>query len=130
MTGLILELDGRAQPLVIPVLAMAGASLDARTADADIALRGLERLESVLLAPLRDAEQAAGLAAPISRTGLDPWHAHVAFVADASVCPVLTLDAAKWHQHERDLDDPLHIIEIADPDEATGDSGTNGDSSE
>jgi len=61
-----------------------------------------------------------GLAAVIARTGLDPWDAHVAAVADASVCPILTLDAGKWRQHSGDLDEPLHIIEIADPDEPAG----------
>jgi hypothetical protein len=39
----------------------------------------------------------------------------VAAVADASVCPILTLDAGKWRQHSGELDEPLHIIEIADP---------------
>src|SRR5205823_3228316 len=46
---------------------------------------------------------------------LDPWDAHVAAVADAAVCPVLTLDAARWREHAADLDEPLHVIEIADP---------------
>jgi hypothetical protein len=41
----------------------------------------------------------------------------VAHVADASVCPILTLAAGKWRQHSADLDEPLHVIEIADPDE-------------
>ncbi|MGZ4435890.1 MAG: hypothetical protein ACXVW7_20055 [Trebonia sp.] len=75
-------------------------------------------------APLRDAEQAARLAAFIARTGLDPWDAHVAAVADASVCPILTLDAGKWRQHSGDLDESLHVIEIADPDDAPGEPGT------
>jgi predicted nucleic acid-binding protein len=108
-----LESDG--QPFVIPALAVAAASLDMRSDDAEAILHGLERLEHALVAPLRDAEQAIDLAAVIARTGLDPWDAHVAAVADASVCPILTLDGAKWWQHAGDLDEPLHIIEIADP---------------
>jgi predicted nucleic acid-binding protein len=126
VTRLVMNLDARGQPLVIPVLAMIGASLDGRSEDGDIALRGLERLGSVLIAPLRDAEQAARLAAIIARTGLDPWDAHVAAVADASVCPILTLDAAKWRQHSADLDESPHIIEIADPDEPPSDPGAPG----
>jgi predicted nucleic acid-binding protein len=118
VTRLILELDARGRPLVLPALAMAAAALDTRSEDADDALRGLERLDNAEVAPLRDAEQAARLAAVIARTDLDPWDAHVAAVADASVCPILTLDAAKWRQHAGDLDDPLHIIEVADPDES------------
>lgn len=126
VTRLVIILDGRGQPLIIPALAITAASLDVRTEDADIAWRGLERLENTLVAPLRDAEQAARLAAIIARTGLDAWDAHVAAVADASVCPVLTLEAGKWRQHSDDLDQPLHIIEIADPDEAPNDSGQGG----
>lgn len=124
VTRLVIILDGRGQPLVIPALAITAASLDVQTEDGDIALRGLERLENTLVAPLRDAEQAATLASVIARTGLEAWDAHVAAIADASICPILTLEASKWRQHSGDLDQPLHIIEIADPDETAGGSGT------
>lgn len=117
VTRLVITLDGRRQPLVIPVLAITAASLDTRTEDGDVALLGLERLENTIIAPLRDAEQAAILAAVIAKTGLEMCDAHVAAVADASVCPVLTMDAPKWREHARDLGEPLHIIEIAHPDE-------------
>ena len=59
----ILGLDASGQPLVIPALAIAGASLDLRSDDTEAILHGLERLESVMIAPLRDAEQAVRLAA-------------------------------------------------------------------
>jgi predicted nucleic acid-binding protein len=116
-------LDASGQPLVIPALAIAGASLDLQSDDTEAILHGLERLGSVMIAPLRDAEQAVRLATVIARTGLDPWAAHVAAVADAAVCPILTLDAARWREHAVDLDEPLHFIEIADPDEAPGGPG-------
>ena len=116
-------LDASGQPLVIPALAIVAASLDLRSDDTEAILHGLERLGSVMIAPLRDAEQAVRLAAVIARTGLDPWDAHVAAVADAAVCPVLTLNAARWREHAADLDEPLHVIEIADPDEAPGGPG-------
>ena len=57
----------------------------------------------------------------IAGIGLDPWDAHVAAVADAAICPIPTLEAAKWRQYAERLDEPLHIIEIADPDEAPED---------
>lgn len=114
---LIQGFDADGQPLVIPALAMTGAALDMRSEDAEALLHGLERLANAQVAPLRDAEQAAALAGVITRTGLDPWDAHVAAVASAAICPVLTLDAAKWRQHSADLDEPLHVIEIADPDD-------------
>ncbi len=117
VTRLVITLDGRGRSLVIPVLAITAAPLDARTEDGDVALLGLERLENTIIAPLRDADQAARLAAVIAKTGLEMCDAHVAAVADASVCPILTLDAPKWREHATDLDEPLHIIEIAHPDE-------------
>ena len=116
-------LDASGQPLVIPALAITGASLDLRSDDTEAILHGLERLGSAMIAPLRDAEQAVRLAAVIARTGLDPWDAHVAAVADAAVCPILTLGAARWREHAADLDEPLHFIEIANPDEGPGGPG-------
>jgi predicted nucleic acid-binding protein len=115
--ALIQELDARGQPLVIPALAVTAASLDARTEDAAWLLEGLELFEGAMIAPLRDAEQALALATVVARTELNPYDAHVAAVADASVCPILTLDAAKWREHASDLDEGLHYVEIADPDD-------------
>ena len=117
----IQRLDGTGQPVVIPVLAITAASVDVRSDEADELLDGLELLGNGGIAPLKGAEQAARLAAVIARTGLDPQDAHVAAVADAAICPILTLDAAKWRQHAEDLGEPLHIIEIADPDKAPED---------
>ena len=112
---LVQELDARGGPLLIPALAVTGALLDIRGDEAAELLEGLEQLGNTMTAALRDAEQAVRLAAVIARTELDPWDAHVAAVADASVCPIITLDASKWRAHARDLDEPLHVIEIADP---------------
>ena len=115
---LVQELDSRVCPLIIPALAITGASLDMRSDEAAELLEGLEQLDGALVAPVQGAEQAVRLAAVIATTGLEPWDAHVAAVADAAVCPILTLDAAKWRQHAGDLDDPLYMIEVADPGEA------------
>ena len=115
--GLIQEYDARGQLLVIPALAIAGASLDTRSEEADELLGGLELLDNVTIAPLRGTEQAARLADIVARTGLDPWDAHAAAVADVGMYPILTLDAAKWRQPSADLEEPLHIVEIADPDD-------------
>lgn len=117
---LIQHLDGRGQPLVIPVLAMTAAALDTHSEDTEAILHGLERLENAMIAPVRDAEQAVHFAEVIARTELDPWDAHVAAVADAAVCPILTLEVEKWRRHAGDLDEPLHFIEVADPDEGPG----------
>ncbi len=112
---LVQELDARGRPLIVPALAVAGASLNGRSDEAAELLEGLERLEGALVAPLRDAEQAISLAEVIARMGLDPWDAHAAAVADVSVCPILTMEAAKWREHEQDLDQRLYFIEVADP---------------
>ena len=74
--------DAAGQPLVLPVLAIAAASLDMRSDDAEALLHGLERLAGAMTAALRDAEQAVRLGEVIARTGLDPFDAHVAAVAD------------------------------------------------
>jgi predicted nucleic acid-binding protein len=123
---LIQDYGADGQPLVVPVLAITAASADMRSEEAADLLEGLELFENNTIAPLQGAEQAVRLAEVIARTELDPWDAHVAAVADASVCPILTLDAAKWRRHSGDLDDPLHIIEIAEPDEPPGDPGAPG----
>jgi predicted nucleic acid-binding protein len=118
--GLIQGFDSRSQTMVVPALAGAGASLDARSDEADELLAGLELLASATPAPLSGAEQAARLADVIVRTGLDPWDAHAAAIANVAICPILTLNAAKWQQPSADFDEPLHIVEIADP----GDAGS------
>ena len=109
------ELGARGRPLVVPALAVTGASLDMRGEEAAELLEGTGRLGNAMTAGVRDAGQAVALAGVIAKTGLDPWDAHTAAVADGSVCPILTLDAAKWEEHAHDLDEPLHIVEIADP---------------
>ena len=113
--GLIQGYDARGQALVAPALALTGALLDARTEEAGDLLAGLELLDSVTIAPLCGAEQAARLAAIIARTGLGPWDAHAAAVADAAACPVLTLDVTRWQRPAASFDEPLNIIELADP---------------
>jgi hypothetical protein len=115
--GLIQGYDARNQPMVVPVLAVAGASLDARSEEADDLLAGLELLGNVTVAPLTGAEQAARLAEVVARTELDPWDAHPAAIADVAICPILTLNAAKWREPAAGLDEPPHIVEIADPGE-------------
>lgn len=115
---LLQELDSRGRPLILPVLAVTGASLDMRGEEASELLEGAGRLGNAITAPVRDAAQALALAGVIAKTGLDPWDAHTAAVADASVCAILTRDGAKWRRHAHDLDEQLHFIEIAEPDEA------------
>jgi len=43
----------------------------------------------------------------------------VAYVADVSVCRILTMDAAKWREHAEKLDKPLHFVEYGEPDDDT-----------
>jgi predicted nucleic acid-binding protein len=115
--GLIQGYDSRNQPMVIPALVIAGASLDAHSEEADDLLAGLELLDNVTVAPLNGAEQAVRLAEVVARTGLDPWDVHAAAIADVAICPILTLNGVKWREHIADLDESLHIVEISDPGE-------------
>ena len=85
--ALVQEYDARGKPIVIPALAIAGVSIDIRNEEGDDLLAGLELLEVVTVAPLSGAEQAVRLADLVARTGVDPWTAHVAAIADVAICP-------------------------------------------
>jgi predicted nucleic acid-binding protein len=120
ITSLILSYDDAGQPMVIPVLAMTAAALDMPTGSTALVLRGLQKQGKVIVAPLQGADQAAVLAGIIAKTGLDHGDAQVAAVALVGTYPILTLDAAKWQRCMADLDEHLHIVEIADPEDGTG----------
>jgi hypothetical protein len=115
--GMVLRYDAIGQPMVLPTLAITNAVLDTHTEEANDLLHGIASLQQSMVAPLLDAKQAARLATVIALTGLEVWEAHVAMVADASICRVLTYDAPKWAEPSRALEHRLHIVEIADPDE-------------
>ncbi|WP_329087434.1 hypothetical protein [Streptosporangium sp. NBC_01469] len=118
LIGFLQDFDRAGQSLVIPSLTAAGALLDSQgLPDAQALFTGLAAFERTTVAPLDGIHQAAKLADIMSATGLNAWDAHVAAIADVTVCPILTLDASKWVQPSRALDNPLHIIEIADPDQ-------------
>ncbi|OPG12497.1 hypothetical protein [Microbispora sp. GKU 823] len=118
LIGLLQDFDRARQPLIVPALAAAGALLDGRgTPDAQALLAGLAAFEHAIVAPLDGIAQSAKLVDTMSITGLDIYDAHAAAIADVSVCPILTLDSDKWQQPSHALDSPLHVIEIADPDE-------------
>lgn len=79
-------------------------------------LRGLPELDHAISAPVSDVTQALRLVEIAEKTGLEVCAAHVAAVADASVCPILTVDGDRWHRASASLPDPLYVIEIAEPD--------------
>ncbi|MFB9253904.1 hypothetical protein ACFFWE_37235 [Sphaerisporangium melleum] len=115
LINIVRRFDAEKQPMVIPALAIVGASLDSRSSEAADALYGMALLESVEIAPLAGPKQGIALAEVIARTDLEPWDAHVAAVAIAAICPILTLKAARWEEPARSLGEPLYICEIADP---------------
>jgi hypothetical protein len=118
LIGLLQDFDRAGQSLVIPALAAAGALLDGRgSPEAQSLLAGLAAFEHAVVAPLDGISQAAKLASMMAVTGLGVHDAHAAAIADVAICPILTLQAGKWQQSSRALDNPLHVIEIADPDE-------------
>uniref|UniRef100_UPI003F49A784 hypothetical protein n=1 Tax=Nonomuraea sp. CA-252377 TaxID=3240003 RepID=UPI003F49A784 len=117
LIGLVQDYDRIGQPLVISVLAAAGALFDVTGEEASALLSGLTAFEHVQVAALDGVEQAGLLAQMVQRTGLNPWDGHVAALAFMATCPILTLDRSRWEQPARALDDPLYFIEIADPGE-------------
>jgi hypothetical protein len=118
LIGLLQGFDQAGQPLVVPVLAAAGALVDNCGApDAQALLSGLAAFGGTIVAPLDGIAQAAKLIDMMSTTGLDVYDAHAAAIADVSICPILTLHAHKWRERSSALDNPLHVIEISDPDD-------------
>ncbi|WP_219464983.1 hypothetical protein [Nonomuraea rhizosphaerae] len=109
------DYDRIGQPFVIPAPAAAGALLDAKDSEASSLLSGLGAFNHAQVAGVDSVEQAEFLVEMITRTGLDPWRAHVAALADLATCPILTLDPAQWTEPSRALERPLHVIGIIDP---------------
>ncbi|GAA4600023.1 hypothetical protein GCM10023194_81080 [Planotetraspora phitsanulokensis] len=113
--SLIQGFDADGQPMVVSALAITAALMDARNEEAADAMHGLAAMENVTVAPLKDAEQAENLALVAVVTGLDVVEAHTAAIADVSVCPILTLNAARWEEPSAALEERLFTIEIAEP---------------
>ncbi|GAA0986451.1 hypothetical protein GCM10009555_063940 [Acrocarpospora macrocephala] len=112
---LVQRYDSLGQNLIAPSLAIAGVATALHgIQEAQDLLAGMARMDAVTVAQLHGVEQAFALVRVMNRTGLDPWDGHVAAIADASICPILTINPAKWSGPSRALDDPLHIIEITD----------------
>lgn len=117
LIALIQHYDAAGQPMVVPALAVTGAYASARTSEAADLLDGIVRMEHAEFAPLGSPQQAIELVEMNATTGLDLSASHVAQVANAATCPILTLDAERWARPSAALDDPLYVIEIADPEE-------------
>lgn len=112
---LLQSLDRQGQQVAVPVLAITGAFLGAPgREDRDLLDDALERFGIIIIAPLRDKAQAIDLARAIGRAGLDPWDAHVAAVARASGCRILTVNGPKWREHEHDLGKRLEFVQVED----------------
>lgn len=102
--------------MIVSTLAITVTLIRACNEEAADAMHGLAAMEHVMVAPLKDAEQAESLALTAVATGLDVCEAHTAAIADVSVCPILTFNAVRWNEASRLLDNHLFTIEIADPD--------------
>ncbi|NJP98890.1 hypothetical protein HCN51_57350 [Nonomuraea sp. FMUSA5-5] len=109
--------DEQGQPMVMSVVAVAAAARDSGSKDATDLLLGIATMEQITVAGLREPEHGIALGSVLARTGLDWGDAHVAVLADTSVCPILTLDGSHWAPAVRGFDEPLHVIEIAEPPE-------------
>jgi hypothetical protein len=107
--------DEQGQPMVMSVVAVAAAARDAGSKDSTDLLLGIATMDQITVAGLREPEHGIILASVLGRTDLDWGDAHVAALADTSVCPILTLDGSRWAAAIRAFDDPPHVIEISDP---------------
>lgn len=112
---LLQMMDVTGQPLVIPALAVMGASLAEPGGGAGVLLADLEKFGLAMAATVQGTREALALAALVTSGGLDPWDAHAALVASRPGRRILTLDAAKWRSHRHDLGEPVEFTEIANP---------------
>ncbi|WP_220448431.1 hypothetical protein [Nonomuraea diastatica] len=109
--------DEQGQAMVMSVVAVASAARDSGSKDAADLLLGIATMDQITVAGLREPEHGIMLASVLNRTGLDWGDAHVAALADTSVCPILTLEGPHWAAAIRAFEEPLHIIQISDPPE-------------
>ena len=66
------------------------------------------------VASLDGPEESIALADMTSRTGLDVWDAQAATEALARIGAILTLDASRWEEPQRHIEEHLQVIEISD----------------
>ncbi|MFC7644769.1 hypothetical protein ACFQX6_31815 [Streptosporangium lutulentum] len=100
--------------MVIPALAITGATLGNKSPEAADALRGLALMEGVTVVPLDGPEESIALADMISATRLAAWDAHAATEALSLIGAILTMDASRWEDPQRQLEEHLQVIEISD----------------
>ncbi|MCF6476940.1 hypothetical protein FAF44_52845, partial [Nonomuraea sp. MG754425] len=103
--------DEQGQPMVMSVRAVATAARNADSRDVTDLLLGIATMDQITVAGLRETEHGIALASMLERTDLDWGDAHVAALADTSVCPILTLECSHWTTRTaavRAFDEPLH----------------------
>ncbi|MGP4104559.1 hypothetical protein [Nonomuraea sp. KM90] len=109
--------DEHGQAMVMSVVAVASAARDSGSKDATDLLLGIATMDQITVAGLPEPEHGIALASVLGGTELDWGDAHVAALADTSLCPILTLDGSHWAPAIRAFEEPLHVIEIPDPPE-------------
>ncbi|GAA4976711.1 putative nucleic acid-binding protein [Nonomuraea thailandensis] len=107
--------DEQGQPMVMSVVAVAAAARNSGSKDSADLLLGIATMGQITVAGLGEPEHGIILATVLGRTDLDWGDAHVAALADTSMCPILTLDSSSWTAAIRAFEEPLHVIEISDP---------------
>ncbi|MEV4380043.1 hypothetical protein [Streptosporangium sp. NPDC049644] len=114
LINLIQIFDAGEQPMIIPTLAITGVMLDNKSPEAADALLGLSLMAGVTVASLDGPEESIALADMAGRTGLDVWDAQAATEALVRIGAILTLDASRWEEPRRHIEEHLQVIEISD----------------
>lgn len=119
LIGMIQQFDVDHVTLIVPALAVTGATIDVGGAPEQVALiRGICRLDSARFAGLTEFDDAAELARLRFVTTLEHlWDVHTAEVALNRGVPVLTLDHGRWREAVRETGGDLSVVEVSDLDD-------------
>ncbi|SDL75479.1 hypothetical protein SAMN05421874_128104 [Nonomuraea maritima] len=116
--ALLQELDASQIPMIVPALAITGATVEtAATADQLAVMRGVGRLGSTRLAALSVFDDSVDLAHMRKEMEGDLWDVQTALQAVLRGCPILTVDGTHWETTARALWGHLVVVQVSQLDE-------------
>ncbi|MER5318537.1 hypothetical protein [Streptosporangium roseum] len=115
--NLIQQFDADRKPLIIPAMAVTGATVELGGDQDQLAVvSGLCRLDSANLTAVSNFKDGVEIGQVLIEVEscTTPWDAHAVTEALLHRCPILTTDYARWKGIVQDLSGGLTIVEIAD----------------
>ncbi|GII91900.1 hypothetical protein [Sinosporangium siamense] len=118
--ALLQQLDAAQVSLIVPALAVTGATVEAAATNDQLAvIRGVGRLDAADFAGLTAFDDATDLAR-MRLEGDQPdelWDVQTCLQAVLRNCPILTTDAARWKSTVQALGGQLVVVEVSQLDD-------------